>query len=130
MKLFKTIMVMLVAPIVIDAVWIVGFMQGLYQQEIPDMLKAEANAVAALVFYVGYPLGAYYLAVRPALAAQSLQTALINGAVLGGVAYGTFAVTNLAVLSGWSVTLTVVDGVWGVFVTGVVSGLGYRVARP
>ena len=128
MKALKPILAMLVALLVLDAIWIAGFMQGLYQREIPDMLKEQANIVAALAFYVGYPLGAWYLAVVPAVRRQSLQSALLNGAVLGAVAYGTFAVTNLAVLEGWSVTLTVVDLIWGACVTAAVSALGYKVA--
>jgi uncharacterized membrane protein len=128
MKAFKCIVVMLFALLVFDAIWIGLFMAGLYQSEIPGMLKEEANLVAALVFYVGYPLGAYWLAVRPAVGEGSLQSALINGAVLGAVAYGTFAVTNLAVLNNWTVTLTVVDTIWGACVTGATAAIGYLVA--
>lgn len=127
--MLKSIVTMLVVLLVGDAIWIAGFMQGLYEQEIPSMLKAEPNLIAALIFYIGYPAGTYWLAVKPALVAGAGRTAVINGAVLGAVAYGTFAVTNLAVLEGWTVTLTVVDSIWGAFVTALVSAVGYRVAR-
>lgn len=119
---------MLIALLVLDAIWIASFMQGLYQQEIPGLLKEQADIAAALAFYLGYPLGAWYLAVLPAVRMQSLKAAVSSGAVLGAVAYGTFAVTNLAVLAGWSVTLTVADLVWGACVTAAVSALGYKVA--
>lgn len=129
MNMFKAVATMLLALLVGDAIWIAGFMQWLYEQEIPSMLKAEPNLIAALIFYVGYPIGAYWLAVKPALADGAARTAVINGAVLGAVAYGTFAVTNLAVLEGWTATLTIVDSIWGAFVTAVVSAVGYRIAR-
>ena len=125
MTAIKSVIAMLVALLLIDAIWIATFMQGLYEREIGGMLKAEPNAIAALIFYIGYPVGAYILCVKPAFAARSWQPAALNGAVLGGAAYGTFAVTNLAVLQGWSVTLTVVDSLWGMFVTGLVATLGY-----
>jgi uncharacterized membrane protein len=129
MNAFKPLITIIFALLVLDAIWIAGFMQGLYEQEIPFMLKAEPNLLAALIFYAGYPLGAYWLAVKPALADGAARTAIINGAVLGAVAYGTFAVTNLAVLTGWTATLTIVDTIWGGFVTAVLSAAGYRVAR-
>ena len=129
MKILKPLLAMLVVLLVMDAIWIVGFMQGLYESEIGAMLKTEPNLLAALLFYVGYPVGAYFLGVRPALRNQSLQTALINGGVLGAMAYGTFAVTNLSVLQGWTPMLTVTDTVWGTFVTAMVSVSGYLAAR-
>ena len=129
MRVLKPVLAMLVALLVLDAIWIGAFMQGLYEREIGSMLRAEPNWVAALIFYLAYPLGAYKLVVAPALTTQSIRTALLNGAVLGAIAYGTFAVTNLSVIQGWGVTLTLVDTVWGAFVTAVVCGLGYLTAR-
>jgi len=128
-KILKSVGVMLIALLVFDAIWISAFMQGLYEREIGDSLRSEPNLIAALVFYLGYPVAAYILAVKPALSAQSWRTALLNGAVLGATAYGTFAVTNLAVLQEWSTTLTVVDTVWGCCVTAATVALGYRLAR-
>ena len=129
MQIIKPFLAMFVALLVLDAIWIAVFMQGLYEQEISDMLKAEPDLIAALLFYVGYPLGSYFLSVKPALQTQSLRLAMVNGGILGAIAYGTFAVTNLAVLQGWSVTLTVVDVIWGISVTASVAGLGYLTAR-
>lgn len=127
--MLKSIVTMLVVLLLGDAIWIMGFMQGLYQQEIPSMLKEEPNLVAALIFYIGYPLGVWWLAVKPALAAGVARTAIVNGAVIGAVAYGTFAVTNLAVLNGWTATLTIVDAIWGTVVTAVIAVTGYIVGR-
>jgi uncharacterized membrane protein len=129
MRAVKSIFAMLFALVVLDAIWIAGFMQGMYQTEIGGMLKAEPNWIAAVVFYLAYPVGVYILVVFPALKSGSMRTVLIGGAVLGGLAYGTFAVTNLSVLQGWTAALTVVDTLWGVFVTAVVAGLGYLLVR-
>jgi len=129
MKNTQAFVVMLLSLIVLDALWIFGFMQGLYQREIPDLLKADPNLIAALIFYVGYPIGALYLAVFPALEHHSVRKAAVNGALLGGTAYGTFAITNLSVIKDWSVAVTIADAFWGTVVTALVSALGYLVAR-
>ncbi len=129
LKAVLSVVAMLLALLLLDLVWITAFMQGLYEREIADSLRAEPNLVAALIFYVGYPLGAYWLAIKPAVEKGSATTALVNGAILGATAYGTFAVTNLAVLTEWSTILTVVDTTWGAFVTSIVCSLGYRIAR-
>jgi uncharacterized membrane protein len=129
MNVIKPVLVMLFALLVLDAIWILVFMQGLYEQEIGGLLKTDPNLVAAITFYIGYPLGAFWLVVAPALKLQSLNNSLVNCGVLGGVAYGTFAVTNLSVIEGWSVALTVTDLVWGIFVTAVVSACGYLTGR-
>ena len=66
---------------------------------------------------------------RPALKEANAVTAISNGAVLGATAYGTFAITNLAVLQQWSIMLTIVDTLWGGFVTAVIALLGYQVSK-
>ena len=129
MKLLKAFLAMLFGLLILDAIWIGAVMGDLYQQELGDRLKASPDLVAALVFYLGYPLGALYLCVRPAVKDGSLRQAALSGAVLGAVAYGTFAVTNLSVLEGWSLTLTVVDCVWGACVTAATAAIGFTVAR-
>ena len=101
---------------------------GQYPGWVPGF-RPDPNLIAALVFYVAYPVGVWGLAVTPALEQRAVKTALIKGGVLGAIAYGTFAVTNLSVLQGWTATLTVVDVIWGTCVTAAVAAAGYFVAR-
>ena len=54
----------------------------------------------AIAFYLAYPAGLTLLAVAPALRAGDWSTALINGAMLGALAYGTYDLTMKAVVSG------------------------------
>ncbi len=51
------------------------------------------------------------------------------GAVLGLAAYGTYDITNLAVLKGWPVIVTVVDMVWGTLVTAACAAAGYAAVK-
>ena len=51
------------------------------------------------------------------------------GAVLGLVAYGTYDITNLSTLKGWSVKLAVIDIAWGTALTAVSATIGYWVVK-
>ena len=53
-----------------------------------------------------------YFAVRPGLAAESLRTAALNGALFGFFAYATYDLTNQATVRNWT-TLSLVDMAWG-----------------
>ena len=45
------------------------------------------------------------------------------GAIFGLVAYGTYDLTNLATIKGWSLKVTIIDLIWGGILTSTVSGL-------
>ena len=51
------------------------------------------------------------------------------GVALGLAAYGTNDMTNLSILKGWPVLLTIVDLVWGTVLTTAASECGYVAAR-
>ena len=115
--------------LVVDLVWITFFVKPYYQQTVGHLLRESPNMVASALFYLAYAGGIVYLAIAPALSAGSLKTALINGAVLGGIAYGTYSVTNYAVFEGWTTGLMVSDVAWGIFLTAVCAAGGYFAAR-
>jgi uncharacterized membrane protein len=59
--------------------------------------------------------------------------ALILGGLFGLFAYGTYNITNLAVMRDWSLSLTLIDIAWGMFVSaaGAVAGaFAYHALRP
>jgi uncharacterized membrane protein len=68
---------------------------------------------------------------RPALTDRRPATALLNGAVLGAVAYGTYTLTNHAIFSDWTWHLVVSDILWGSALTAICGACGYlAAARP
>ena len=114
---------------VIDSVWIALFVRRYYEGQIGGLLRDTPHFGAASVFYLMYAGAIVFLAVRPALATGRLADSLMSGAVLGAVAYGTFTVTNYAVLNGWTLGLVLSDIAWGTFLTSIVTACGYLVAR-
>jgi uncharacterized membrane protein len=118
-----------VAFLIVDAIWISLFVGNHYQNTVGHLLLATPKFLPAGLFYLAYPAGIVLFAVQPALISQHMRTALINGAVLGAIAYGTFSLTNFSVLKGWTTGLVVSDISWGGFLTAVCACCGYLLAR-
>ena len=66
---------------------------------------------------------------RLAARSVSVQIALLNGSLLGLVAYATYNMTNLATLRNWPLLMSVVDTVWGATLTAVSAAVGMLVTR-
>jgi uncharacterized membrane protein len=109
----------------LDYVWLTRVAIGFYRQNIGELLLATPNFAAAGIFYLFYVVGIVYFAVMPAVTANSVLTALLNGAILGLLAYGTYDMTNLATLKGWSLSVSVVDMAWGAVLTATAAAAGY-----
>lgn len=107
----------------LDAIWLSTMVGAFYRPRMAGLLLDRPRIDAALVFYALYIAGVIVFAVLPSLDAGGWKRALALGAMLGLVAYGTYDLTNLATLRGWSVSVTALDLVWGAFVTGVAAAV-------
>lgn len=116
--------------LVVDALWITLIANNLYQQDLGNVLLPTPNMLPVLAFYIAYAIGVVYLAIKPALNSGNARDALINGAIIGSLAYGTYAVTNYAMIDGWSARIAVSDILWGPFITALSSWAGYLAAKP
>lgn len=105
------------AFLVVDAIWLSTMVNSLYRPRLGGLLLEQPRLDAAIPFYLLYVLGVVVFAVLPAARAQDWTVALGLGALLGLFAYGTYDLTNLATLKGWSVTITLVDMAWGTVLT-------------
>lgn len=113
----------------IDFVWLSKMTGLFYRARMGDMLLDQPNFAVAGAFYLVYVAGIVYFAVMPALNSGHWTNALISGAILGFVAYGTYDMTNLATLKNWSWSLSIVDMLWGTFLTATASTAGYFVTQ-
>jgi uncharacterized membrane protein len=124
----------LIAFLVIDAVWLASVAVDMFRQSLGPILRDQPNMGAALAFYLIYASGLYALAVRPGVTCATWTTAARNGGILGLTAYATFDLTNLAIISGWTVGLAISDIAWGTAVSTIAAVAGYateaRMARP
>jgi uncharacterized membrane protein len=113
------------AFIAIDAAWLLLVANAFFKSHLGPILRAEPDLIAAAIFYLIYAVGLTILVVAPALRARSAQAAVWRGAVLGLTAYATFDLTNLAILEGWTLAVTLVDIAWGTAVSALASLAGY-----
>ena len=111
----------------LDALWLSQIALGMYRRELGTLLLDRPNLVVAGLFYLLFVIGIVVLAIVPALNGGGWVTALVAGAVLGLVAYGTYDITNLSTLRNWSLTVTVADLIWGTALTAVSATVGYFV---
>lgn len=111
----------------LDFVWLSRVATGFYKSRIGDLMLAQPNFVAAGLFYLFYIAGIVYFAVAPALSGGNWVSALVSGAILGFIAYGTYDMTNLSTLKSWSLSVSVVDMAWGTVLTGLAATAGYLV---
>ena len=112
---------------IIDSFWLRTMYTRLYQPEIGAVLMKGMRLGPAVAFYLLYILGMMIFAVGPAMASGKWQTALIQGAMFGFFCYMTYDLTNFATLKVWSMKVTILDMIWGTFLTGSAAAAGYWV---
>ncbi len=112
-----------------DAVALRLLIKPLFERHLGDWLLDSPRLGAAAVFYLFYVAGLVWLVSWPALRTDAPGQALLNGALLGAVAYGTYEFTNYATLSRWSLAQVAVDGIWGTILTAGAAWAGVAITR-
>lgn len=107
---------------VIDFIWLSLAGPTLYKREIGQLLLDQPNLLVAAGFYLFYVVGLVVLVTAPANG--DVVKALLMGAVLGFVAYGTYDLTNLSTMRGFTPTIAAIDMAWGTFLTAISAAAG------
>jgi uncharacterized membrane protein len=111
-----------------DYLWLNRAM-GFYRHSLGDLLAEKPNLVAAAALYLIYFVGIVVFTVMPAARSDAWGSSVLLGGLLGLVAFATYDLTNLATLSRWPLAVTLVDMVWGTFVTALSSLAGFVAIR-
>jgi len=118
----RAIPLVAVLLLVLDAIWLVAVASPLYDAELGERMAASPDLVAGGLFYVLYVVALAHFAVVPGLRAdRAVREVARDGGLLGLTAYGTWALTNKAVLADWPAALVPVDIVWGAVLSATVS---------
>lgn len=125
--MIKRYLIILVVFLVIDAAWLGLVAPNFYQEHIGHLMAEKINFLPALIFYLIYVLALLVFIVNPALADGNLIKGIILGAFLGLAMYSTYDLTNMATLRDWPTLVTLVDLIWGTFVTAVSSGISMKI---
>ncbi len=113
----------------IDMLWLGVIAKSFYFGQLGEFLRNPPNWTAAIVFYLLFIVGIFLFAILPAVEKNSLQQALLYGALFGFFTYATYDLTNLATLKNWPLAITFVDIAWGTVLTASVSSAGFFISR-
>lgn len=114
--------------LLLDLLWLGVIARDFYRQEMAHVIAPEFKVGPAVAFYLLYIVGIVYFAILPALRTGDWHVALWTGAFLGLVAYGTYDLTNWAVIRDWPVRLTLLDLAWGTLLTAIAASAGAMAA--
>lgn len=124
-KFFKIYLVLLAAFFAIDMLWLGLVARSFYQQSLGFLLAPNPNWFVASIFYLLFIVGILVFVVVPGLESGSLKATLLRAALFGLITYATYDLTNLATIQDWPVLVTVVDLLWGTFLSVSVSSVGF-----
>ncbi len=105
----------------IDMVWLGLVAKNFYSRQIGFLMRENVLWLPALIFYLLFVVGLVVFVISPALQKKDWTLLLTNGALFGLITYATYDLTNLATVKGWPITVTLVDLVWGMTLSSVVS---------
>jgi len=125
MRYFKLYLVSLAAFFAIDMLWLGLVARSFYQQYLGFLMDTSPNWFVAIIFYLLFVVGILVFVVLPGLGANSLKTTLSRAALFGLITYATYDLTNLATLKDWPALLSIVDMLWGTFLSVSVSCIGF-----
>ena len=119
----------LITFLVIDGIWLGIVAKSFYSENMGNLLRSKVLALPAVAFYLAYTAGLVFLAVRPGQPDISLLSVALYGALVGFLAYGTYDITNLATLRDWPWIVSVVDMIWGTFLSATVASISALALR-
>jgi uncharacterized membrane protein len=129
MQLIVLYMATLLVFLLLDAVMLTRVLRPIFETYVSDLLATDLRIGPALVFYLFYIAGVLYFVSLPAFREGAPLSALIGGALLGAMAYGTYEFTNYATLEGWHWRMVAVDLTWGTVLTAVSAWAGVVITR-
>ena len=127
MRYVKAFAAIAITMCVIDLLWLGILAQDIYNEALGPLRARNTVTAAAALFYIQYVLVIQYFAVMPS---ATTKQAAKRGLLIGWIAYGTYELTNWAVIEGWPMQLVPIDIIWGLALTTAVAAAGHLAAGP
>lgn len=126
MNFIKPFIISGIIFLVLDICWLFFSNKKIYQTNIGNLM-GDFKIVPAIIFYIIYLVALTFFVLMPGLEKNNVGYVLFSGALLGLVCYSTYDLTNLASLKNWSLTVTIIDIIWGTFVSSLSASLSFLV---
>ena len=117
MQIVTLYLITAVVFLALDIVMLKRVLYPLFSSNLGDWLLEDPRMGPAAVFYLFYVGGVLFFASWPAFNSGNPTQALMAGALLGVLAYGTYEFTNFATLKGWRIRMVAIDLSWGALLT-------------
>ena len=114
--------------LVLDAIMLSLVMKPLFTRHLGDTMREGPLMAPAVLFYLAYVAGLVFLVSIPAMQDNAPGRALLHGAVIGAMAYGTYEFTSMAIMKDWSWSMVAADTAWGTVLTGFSAWSGVMLA--
>ena len=114
--------------LLIDLLWIGVIARNFYRRTIGNLLADKIKIAPTVIFYTFYVAILCYLVVYPNVQNNNLIGAAVGGALFGIVGYGTYDITNYALLKNWPLSVTIIDLIWGAFVSSTTAIIAFLIA--
>ena len=115
--------------LIIDLIWLSFAVKSFYRPNIGHLLLDKPVMWAAAMFYLIYVVGLAVVIIEPSLSSENIGKFLFQAFMFGLVAYGTYNLTNMATVKGWSPSVVFVDMLWGGSLTAFSSYFGITIAK-
>ena len=113
---------------IIDMLWLGVVAKNFYRNQIGFLMKTNINWAAAIIFYLLFIAGLVYFVLMPSMEKRSLSLLLTAATFFGLLTYSTYDLTNLATLKDWPLLVTIIDIIWGMFLSVSVSLISNLIA--
>ena len=126
-RIFLTYAVSVPVFFIVDMIWLGVIAKGFYRNALEPLLTPNINWIAAIIFYLLFLVGVLIFAVLPGMERRSLVYTIEMAALFGFIAYATYDLTNLATLRDWPLMLSIVDMIWGSFLSTSTATMTYLI---
>jgi uncharacterized membrane protein len=113
----------------IDMIWLLVISKNLYAKYLGYLMTDQVRVGAAAIFYLIFVVGLLFFVITPALSKDSWTYALFAGMFFGLITYATYDLTNLAVVKDWPVAITIIDLIWGTFLSSTTATVSFLLIR-
>jgi uncharacterized membrane protein len=114
----------LVLFVLMDLIWIAWLMKGFYSAQLGPLARMTGdsmtpNVPASILVWVLIVFGLMLFVLPRIPKTGNGFEGLLWGALFGLVVYGVYDLTNFAILKSWSLSMTIVDTLWGTIACGL-----------
>lgn len=122
-----TYFTILLSLLILDGIWLGLVAKDGYQLAMGHIMREHVIIWPWMAFYLLYPVAILILAIKVQLPTQTGCYFVWRGVVLGAAAYGTYNLTNYALVVDWPLAITIKDWLWGVILTSCCAWTGGQV---